>query len=339
MIYRWIFVIFFSLLPALALSQEEGIQAAFELSKKHHGEVGLVWHHGKIIAEDYVAPYGPDQRHRLWSISKSVLNLLIGRLANQGAISLEEKVHRTISAVPRTVTVDHLLSMSSGLAWNESYDNPFKSDVLSMLYGLDARDMGMAAANKSHLYAPYQKYKYSSGTSNILSRFAEASAKKIGLNENFAWPLLFNPLGIQTAVWERDNQGTIVGSSFLFLSPRDLLKIGQFIIQDGVWEDRRLLPEGWIAHSRKVSPGYETPQTNIPVYSIPGHHFWINKKPFGGKIWARLSDETIAALGHHGQVLVVDPTHQLIIIRLGRGPGWEPHRAQFIDLIAAEVIQ
>ena len=199
--------------------------------------------------------------------------------------------------------------MSSGLEFDEHYGAI--NDVSAMLF--TRGDTGAFAANKPLAHAPDGFWSYSSGTSNILARllrdeFAGDTAALV----RWSRERLFDPVGMSSAVFELDASGSFIGSSFAFATGRDWLRFGQLHLQDGVWEGRRILPEGWTSYVRTPTPHAERGQY--------GGHWWLNAGSPGDpsdRVWPTLPADTYAARGMSGQYVVVIPSHQLVVTRLG----------------------
>jgi CubicO group peptidase (beta-lactamase class C family) len=174
-----------------------------------------------------------------------------------------------------------------------------------MLYTRGRDDMGRFAAGHEVAHPPGSTWSYASGDSLMLM----AALRDVVGPERYAewpWTALFDPIGMD-ATFERDASGTFVGSSYLFATPRDLARYGLLYLRDGVWQDRRLLPEGWAAQAGAPGP--------VPFY---GRHWWTNRTDAGGeRPWPDAPEDTIAGLGHWGQKLVVIPSRDLVIVRTG----------------------
>ena len=152
---------------------------------------------------------------------------------------------------------------------------------------------------------------YSSGDSNVLAAALRGMLDS-STYADYPWQALFTPLGIDSAVWERDGAGTFVGSSYLYLSARDLARIGLLMQREGRWQGRQLLPASWVAFNR-------TPFTQaaaIPGEANPGGHWWLNLPlPGSPTPWPDAPTDAYAALGHWGQALYIVPSHKLVIVR------------------------
>lgn len=265
---------------------------------------------GKLVAERYRPGILPSTPLPGWSMTKSVLSALVGTLVLEGKLSLSQKelVPEWRSPDPRaSITLSDMLRMSSGLRSTEVYSDP-RSDVVRMLF--TERDAAAYAARLPLVAPPGTVWKYSSATSNIISRVARET---VGDEAYWALPrrALFEPLGMSTAFLEPDAAGTFVCSSFGFASARDWARFGQLFLQDGLWKGRRLLPEGWTAFCASPTPGSE---------GRYGAHWWLKlSKDIGGEspAAARIPEGAFHAVGHEGQVVTVIPSRGLVLVRLG----------------------
>ncbi|MFH1077532.1 MAG: serine hydrolase [Pseudomonadota bacterium] len=211
----------------------------------------VVIHEGQIIAERYACGFNKDTPLIGWSMTKSVINALVGILVGQGKLSLDKPAPvpewQTPGDERQRITLNHLLQMSSGLKFGEDYGNPL-DDVTYML--LRVPDMAAYAASKKLEGELGTIWKYSSGTTNIISRIIRAI---VGDNEYFDFPrrALFEPMGMDSAV---DASGTYVCASFMYATARDWARFGQLYLQDGIWEERRILPKGWVRYTTTAAP-------------------------------------------------------------------------------------
>ena len=244
-------------------------------------------------------------------MTKSVINALVGVLANAGKIALEDSVPipewRGSDDPRRNVTWNQLLRMTSGLQFDENYGNPF-ADVTHMLLGV--RDAAAYAAAKRLEAEPGTRWSYSSGTTNII---AYAMRQIVGDADYLEFPrrALFDRLGMTSAVMETDAVGTFVGSSFMYATARDWAQFGLLYLHDGVWDGRRILPEGWVAYAR--SPGLRVPDQPY------GAHFWLRipKEYRCGSDVLPLPGDTFHAIGYEGQFITIIPSRELVLVRLG----------------------
>ena len=277
----------------------------------------VIVQNGRVIAERYAAGYGVDSPLPGWSITKSVVNALVGVLVREGRIALDEPLRVPEWATagdPRgAITLRQALHMSTGLQFSEAYGNPL-GDVLWMLFGTG--DAARFAAGKPPAAPPGTRWSYASGTTNIIAR---ALRRAVGGGDEDYWLFprraLFEPLGMASAVLEPDAAGDFVGSSFMFATARDWARLGALYLQDGVWGDKRVLPEGWVAFS--VTPAPAAPDG---VYAA---HFW---RRLGRDAYAPSGEDGIPgdayhAIGHEGQIITIIPSRRLVVVRLGLAVG------------------
>jgi len=267
---------------------------------------------GEIVAERYAKGFGPDQRLPAWSMTKSILHALYGIAVRQGRLSVNDKASvplwRKDGDARSAITIDMLLRMSSGLAFGEFAVLP-PSDLVRMLFlSPDAADY----ATRLPLAHPVDTvWAYASGTSNILSRVLRQT---YGDDAYYALPYqeLFAKIGMRTATIEADPTRTLVCSSFMFATARDYARFGLLYMNDGVWRQERILPEGWVKYARTATP--TAPQGQY------GAHWWLPSLNERTKAKARgvsLPEDTFNASGFEGQKIVVIPSRQLVIVRLG----------------------
>jgi len=280
---------------------------------KRQAKAVAIVHKGQLIAERYAAPISKHTPLLSWSMAKSVTNLLIGTLVYKNKLDIYQPTPVALwqqGNDPRSkITIDHMLRMSSGLEFNETYG--LISDVSIMLSSTVSN--ADYAKQKPLIYEPDTHWAYASGTSNIL---AQIVFNTIGGNlqnqYEYAQRELFEPLNIHTAITEMDGSDTFVGSSYFYASARDWAKLGQLMLQDGVWNGQRLLPEGWVKYSSTA--------TATAPKSQYGAHFWLNAQPSDSakeSRWPSAPNDIYYMGGYQGQFVIIVPSHDLVIVRLG----------------------
>ena len=273
----------------------------------------LVAHRGRLVAERYGSGIGPDTPLLSWSMAKSVIAALVGVAVREGRADLHAPAPvpewRGGSDPRGAITMDQLLRMSSGLAFDETYGAV--NDVSRMLF--TRADAGAFAAGFPVVGPPDSVWSYSSGTSNILARIVrDVLGRDLEAMVSWSRRALFDPVGMRSAVFETDASGSFIGSSLFFATGRDWARFGQLHLQDGVWQGRRILPEGW---SRYVST--PTPQAPEGGY---GAGWWLNAGDPDDptqRMWPSLPREAYSARGKSGQYVVVVPSAELVVVRLG----------------------
>jgi CubicO group peptidase (beta-lactamase class C family) len=280
----------------------------------------VVVHRGRIVAERYAPGFDAMMPLVGWSMTKGALNALIGMRVKDGKLAVADRAlmpeWRGDGDKRRDISLDDLLRMSSGLAFDESYDNPL-ADVMVMLFARG--DMAKFTADKTLLQPPGTHWSYASGTSNIVAAILRATFANEADYLRYPRERLFEPLGMESAVIAPDASGTLVGSSLLYTTARDFARLGLLYLQDGVWQGVRLLPEGWIAYSL-------TPSKNAPEQDY-GAHMWLKLPQSDGYGEPPMPDDAYYFLGHDEQVIAIVPSRDLVIVRLGRtlqSGAWDP---------------
>jgi CubicO group peptidase (beta-lactamase class C family) len=289
----------------------------------------VVVHNGRIVAERYAPGFTSETPLIGWSMTKTVINALVGVLVKEGHLAIDRPVpipEWQAAGDPRhAITLDHLLRMSSGLKFDESAWNPV-SDVTVMLLGRP--DAGLYAAGKSLATVPGTTWQYSSGTTNIISRALRAVINDDARYAEFPRRALFDRIGMSSALIEADASGAFIGSSFGYATARDWARLGMLYVNDGVWKEERILPEGWVAYTR--SPAAADPLKRY------GAHVWLKvADEYSGD--AVLPADAFHAIGHAGQFVTMIPSAHLVVVRLGltRYPDAWDHTAFVREVLMA----
>ncbi len=304
---------------------------ALALGGKWKTEGVVVLHGGKVVYEKYAAGFDAQKRHITYSVSKSIGSALVGIAIADGLMKLEDSVCAHVPAPAGAdptycdTKVDHLVRMTSGLGWTETYDDPTTSNVLPMLYG-DEGDMGEYAARRPRVAKAGESWRYSSGDANLLARALRGALQGRDMRA-WAREKLFVPAGITSAVFESDRSGTLVFSSSCFMTTRDMARFGQLYLDDGMSEGKRVLPSSWVKYTSTPAPPVAR-ATARTAGSAPGE----SGGSYGGSFWlnavsATASADTFAypempadaysAEGHWGQKIFVVPSRGLVVARVG----------------------
>lgn len=255
---------------------------------------------GKLIGERYATGFNAQSPLLGWSMTKSVTNAMIGMMVLDNKLEIKKPapIDEWKNDDRAKITIDQLLRMASGLAFVEDYASP--SDATNMLFR--SKGAGEFAMGAKLVAEPDAVWSYSSGTTNILQ---EIVRRQFGNHADYlAYPhtRLFQKLGMNSAILEPDASGTYVGSSFMYATARDWAKFGQLYLQDGIWNNERILPEGWVAYSSR-----ETPHSD-GTYAA---HFWLAHND------AEFPKDGFMAQGFEGQTVAIIPSQKLVIVRLG----------------------
>ena len=281
----------------------------------------VVLHEGKVVAERYREGLDAHTRLLSWSMAKSFTNALAGVMYGDGLVDVFAP-----TGIPEwqgderaAITLNDLMQMQSGLQWNEDYGN--RSDVNLMLHR--EKDMGLFSIDKPLEHKPGTFWYYSSGSTNIVMRFLRGKFASDKEFLTYYRERVFAPLGIRNAVFEPDMSGTPVGSSYLYVTAREYASFGQLFLNDGVFQGRRILPEGWVNYS--VTPA----SASNDGY---GAFFWLNKDKF----WPDIPEDMFNCQGHDGQEIFIIPSKDLVVVVLGYSP--KPDRVVDWNALVKDII-
>ena len=297
----------------------------------------LVLKDGRIVAQRYAEGYHENTRFISWSMAKTVTAVMIGMLAADGRLRLDEGV--PIPAWQRPgdargeITLRQLLQMRSGLKHDEDGDPPYETDTVRMLF-LDGRDNMAAYAEAQPLEEePGKRWEYSSATTVILADLAARAlttstdpAERTRAVSDYLKTRLFDPLGMKSMVPEFDKAGTLIGGSLIHGTARDWARFGEFMRNRGAVQGAQLVPSSWIDFMTAPSPanaGY-------------GAQTWLNRPQSDGQpLWAGLPSSVFSLNGHAGQFVVVSRDNGVTVVRLGKTAEGQhgPVRAGIVRII------
>ena len=252
-------------------------------------------------------PVEPDTPLLSWSMAKSVLHATVGVLVGEGRLSLDAP-----PGVPgwddgrAAITLDQLLQMRDGLAWNEDYVDAGASDVIEMLFGSGQDDVAAYAEARPLAHEPGTVFNYSSGTSNVIAAIVGRIVGTGDAVRRFVLDRVLHPIGMGSADPRLDEAGTFVGSSYVYATAQDWARFGTLYLRDGVWDGRRILPAGWVDHGRRVR---SVDESDGGLY---GAHWWIDQLD--------TARGTFRASGYEGQMVAICPPLDAIVVRLGSTP-------------------
>ncbi len=303
----------------------------------------VVIHRGRLVAERYAPGFGPDTPFVSWSMAKSVTQALLGIAVRKGLVDIDKPMGnpRWKAGDPRAaIPWRHWINMTDGQEYHEiGVVDPTLNDAASMLYGRGRLDVAGFAAALPLVHAPGTHWNYNSAGMNLiadaLGRVFAPGASPAERRARVAAELkdeLFGPIGMTSAQPEFDQAGTFLGSSLVYATARDWARFGLLYLRDGEWDGRRILPAGWVDFART-----KTPATNCDVY---GAGFWVTPAAGRGKPYVALAPDgprdIFLAQGHEGQVVVVVPSKDLVLVRLGLFDdrvGWGPLGEWVVNLL------
>ena len=267
----------------------------------------VVVHDGKVIAERYAAGIGVETPLLGFSMTKSVINALIGILTQQGLVtpSMPAPVPEWRGDLRREIEVEHLLRMTTGLALDETNSGFDPSSQMVYLHD----DMAGFAVDAAAIAPPGTRWAYSSPTTQLLARIVRDAVGGPEQTLAFAWRQLFNPLGMRNVTLEFDASGTLQGSTYMLASARDWARFGLLYLNDGIVGGKRLLHEDWVDFSAAAT-----------LDSDYGAGFWTNRSEHErakGRVRLGIPRDAFFASGDLGQRVVIIPSQHLVVVRLG----------------------
>lgn len=245
---------------------------------------------GKVICECSFAPYRSGMWHITHSMCKSITGMAVGMLIEEGQLSLDENIYKIfeqrmnpLAKIFRSeVTVEHLLTMTSGVSFNES-------GIIS------GNDWLESYLNAPVIGTPGTKFQYNSLNSYVLSAII---SERTGMTmEEYLRPRLFEPMGIMRYLWETCPKGITKGGWGLFLCAEDMAKLGQLYLNKGRWNGQQLVSEEWVETStqKHVESGDDT-------------------FGYGYQIWMEERQGSFEFNGMLGQNVVVYPDMDMVIV-------------------------
>lgn len=266
----------------------------------------LIIRNDTIQYEKYFRGYDKASIVPSFSMAKSVTSILIGCAIDEGLIkSVEEPITNYIPELSKNgfekVTIKHLLQMTSGIKFNESYVNPF-GDAASFYYGRDLRKQIGKMKLKSE---PGKKFDYVSGNTQLLGLVLERSLKGKTIT-SYLQEKLWTPLGMEyDASWSIDRKEKGLEKTFCCLNARarDFAKLGRLYKNKGNWNGKQIISQNWVEASTKR----DTTEGSAAFYQYQ----W----------WLPTPNEDFMAEGILGQFIYVNPSKDLIIVRLGKNEG------------------
>lgn len=273
---------------------------------------------GKLVFEEYFD--GSDEQrgralgtvrfdrntlHDLRSVTKSVTSALVGIAVGRGELKLSDVVVSFFDDTDgrwkdkKALTVEHLLTMKTGLHWDERSYPYTDSRNSETAMDLSASSTGFVLGQKL-VAEPGGRFQYCGGCTMLLAGVVkQATGRHL---DEFAAELLFGPLGIREFEWVRHKDGLPVAASGLRLRPRDMAKFGYLYVNEGRWKSREVVPSSWIDASTRV-------QVPLDSTSAYGYQWWVDLEPLGGDVV-----EIPVARGNGGQRIYVVPKLSLVAV-------------------------
>jgi len=275
----------------------------------HHVAGIMVVQDGRVRLQRYGLGATANTRWTSFSVAKSFTSTLVGAALRDGSIhSLDDKVTRYIPELAagayRDVTVRQLLTMTSGVRWNEDYVDP-KSDVAMMYEGARQPGVPLLVSYMSPLpreFAPGERWVYKTGETDLIGILVtRATGKTLAayLSEK-----IWKPYGMASdALWLKDEvDGTEAGGSGVSATLADYARLGQFLLDGGIANGKPALADGWIADATRKHADI----------GVPGRGY--------GYQWWTYDNGAFAGIGIFGQLLYVDPARHLVVVQMAAWP-------------------
>ncbi|MDR3141022.1 MAG: ChbG/HpnK family deacetylase [Tannerellaceae bacterium] len=294
--------------PAAENVNAKGLSDYLEAVKKSGQEIHslMIVRNGKVVAERWFAGHAADKPHVMYSVSKTFTATAAGFAVSEGKLNVTDKVASffpdkmpaTVNDHLKALEVRHLLTMSSG------HDTEPRVN----------RENGDTDWLQAFFAAPFEHqpgsfYVYNSMATYVLSAIVQkVTGQKV---VDYLYPRLFRPLGIAGAVWDESPQGVNAGGWGLYVKTEDMAKLGLFILQKGVWNGKRLLPEAWFDEATKyqiASLPAGTRRENLKMK--PKDSDWL--QGYGYQMW-RSRHNSFRADGARGQYILILPEKNAVI--------------------------
>ncbi len=263
----------------------------------------MVIHQGKIVSEKYFNGYTDRSKTNSFSMAKTIVTLMVGKAIEEGYIeSLNQAATDFIpefknDPLGKEASIGSFSAMTSGYDWDEQYYSPF-SPTVELFYGDDVEDFVLSGSFSSE---PEKVLYYSSASTQILALILDRALKAKDPNWTLSKYLsqkLWQPLGMNDdALWHLDGQGMELAYCCINTNARNFAKFGQLMLQNGQWQNKQLIDADYIRLMSKPT-----------LANNYGYSTWLNSynKP-----------QYYAFRGHLGQRIIIVPSHDLVIVRLG----------------------
>ncbi len=292
----------------------------YAIGNHEHGQntrAVVALYKGRVIGERYAPGIPRDMPHLSWSQGKSITAALIGVLVEQGELTLDQRAPIEEWNAPddprHDITIADLLHMSSGLDFNNHGLGGAEALTTEnhhfRIYfdGINVFDHAVSFPLEAE---PNTRWEYLNSDPLTLGKIVRETVEARGESYHaFPWVGLFDRIGIKNAVLETDAWGNFIMTGYDYMSARDWARFGLLHIQNGMWGEERILPEGW---SDFVS-------TPAPASRNQGYGglFWLNA---GGR-YDRIPTDAYWPSGFMGQTTMIIPSRDIVIVRLGPSPG------------------
>lgn len=276
---------------------------------------------GQIIAERYGSGATVATPLEGWSMGKSIAASLIGVQMQQGLYTLDQPAPipewQGAGDQRQSIRIRDILNMSSGLRVRAEQDPDYVYDggYPDHWYYYTGDNAFAYAASRPQQWPPGVVGRYRNTDPVLINYLVQLGVKKQGGDYlTFPQKALFDRIGIRSAVLETDANGNFLTQGYDLMAGRDWARLGNLYLQDGVWNGERILPEGFVKFVSTLAPAWVA--DGRPVY---GGLFWVN-----GEGTLPIPRDAYAMQGAGGQYTIIIPSHDLVVVRLGRFAGSRP---------------
>ncbi|WP_288129760.1 serine hydrolase [Microbulbifer sp.] len=267
----------------------------------------IVVRDGKLISESYGPGISNNTRLLGWSMTKSLTAILLGRMEQLGLADphsdqlFPEWQHDQRSEI----TLEHLLQMRSGLRFDERYLPG--SDVTRMLF--TDPNCWQRALDSPLIHPPGAFFDYASGSTNLLTRWIQLRLGGTQACVDFLYRELLWPLGMSNTLFEMDASGVLVGSSYTYATGRDWAQLAALLLNRGRHGDQQIVGEDWVARALRPNAS-----ENDDRY---GYQIWLNSGDRQSQRYTGLPQDACFMLGNHEQKILMIPSLNTAVVRLG----------------------
>ncbi len=297
----------------------------------------VVTYKGRILGERYGEGIDIHTPLESWSMTKSLTGTLMGVLIEQGTYELWQPAPVPEWQEPgdprQEIRIGDIMRMSSGIKINAPSDPDYDRDIYAdhhYLYTATSNSYEWAATRPQE-WPPNTIGRYRNTDPVLTSYLIRLGVEGRGQDyHSFPQHDLFDKIGIRDGLIETDPQGNFLGQGLAFMPARDWVRLGNLYLQDGVWDGERILPEGYVEYASTLAPTW----VSDGRLQYGGAFFWVNGQGSQG-----LPESAYSMRGAGGQSTTIIPTHDLVVVRLGKytgsGPGGQALNQAFGLLMEA----
>jgi len=266
---------------------------------------------GYLVTDAYLYPFQKNTKHVIHSNTKSITSALVGIALDKGYIKsvnqpvlefFPEKTIANLNEQKRSIALEHLLTMTSGLDTKDSY--LYKWVGLGEM--MRSEDWAQYVLDLPMAQAPGKHFEYSNGVSYLLSAIIQKATKMSALE--FARKHLFGPLGITDVKWRTSPQGVNTGWGDMMLTPHDMAKIGLLYLNKGTWNGQQIIPKSWV---ERITIDYTLTDIEGPL-SAHSYLWWVAVDQKSRDLG--FPEGTYFAAGGFGQFVLVVPAWNTVFV-------------------------